>query len=212
MLGPPGSGKGTQAVVLATKLGVPHVSTGEIFRDHKARKTELGKQVEAIMARGDLVPDSIVNAIVQDRLGQSDCRTAGFILDGYPRTVSQADVLGAWLTSEKLPLQHVVDLNVAEDLLVQRLGGRRKCAGCGKDVNVAFKAPKAAGKCDECGGELVTRADDRPEAIRRRLEIDAEQARPLRDWYAGLGLVRTVDGAREVEAITQEILRQLGRA
>lgn len=212
MLGPPGSGKGTQAVVLAKSLGVPHVSTGEIFRDHKARRTDLGLQVEAIMARGDLVPDSIVNAIVQERLGQKDCRSRGFILDGYPRTVAQAEVLGSWLAGQGMPLEHVVELAVPEDLLVQRLGGRRKCSGCGKDVNVAFQPPKVAERCDECGGDLITRADDRPEAIRRRLEIDAEQAKPLSVFYAGQGLVRTVNGARGVEEITREILGKLGRA
>lgn len=209
MLGAPGSGKGTQAQVLAMRLGVPHISTGEIFREHKTNRTALGIQVESIMARGDLVPDAIVNEIVKDRLGRDDCRQTGFILDGYPRTVAQAEEVGRWLDAAGMPLTGVVELDVDPEILVKRLSGRRRCAGCGKDYNVMFKPPRVEGRCDVCNGELVTRADDQPDAIRRRLEIDAAQARPLHDFYAAKGVLVSFDGARDVTVITEEILKRL---
>jgi adenylate kinase len=210
MLGSPGSGKGTQAVVLAQRLGIPHISTGEIFRDHKTRKTELGKKVEAIMARGDLVPDSIVIEVVADRLGKSDTRERGFILDGFPRTVAQAEALGVWLEAERMPLEFVVELDVEEEILVRRLGGRRHCAKCGAGYNVEFKPPRTEGLCDECGGELVTRADDSRDSIMRRLEVDAEMTRPLHRYYEDKKLLVSVDGALEPAAITEGILARLG--
>jgi adenylate kinase len=209
MLGSPGSGKGTQAVVLAERLGIPHISTGEIFRENKAKQTELGKKVEAIMARGDLVPDSIVIEVVADRLGKSDTRERGFILDGFPRTVAQAEALGIWLEKEKMPLKNVVELDVDQEILVRRLSGRRHCAKCGAGYNVEFKPPRTEGRCDACGGELVTRADDSRESIMRRLEVDAEMTRPLHRFYEEKKVLVTVDGSKAPAAITDEILARL---
>lgn len=209
MLGSPGSGKGTQAVVLAERLGVPHISTGEVFRANIKNGTELGAKVKAYTTTGELVPDSIVVEVVTDRLGQADCRTRGFILDGFPRTVAQATALGEWLAKENMPLDKVVELDVAQEILVRRLGGRRSCAKCGTGYNVEFKPPRTEGRCDACGGELITRADDSHDSIMRRLEIDAEMARPLHRYYEEKKILVSVDGAKEPTAITDGILARL---
>lgn len=211
MLGSPGSGKGTQATVLAKELAVAHISTGEIFRQNIKEKTELGIQVRQYTERGDLVPDSIVIAIVADRLGRSDCRDGGFILDGFPRTVPQAGALDEWLGKEKMPLTRVVELHVDRGILMKRLTGRRHCAICQIDYNVVFKPPRVEGRCDKCGGLLVVRADDSEESIARRLDVDAAMTAPLHQYYEEKNLLTTVDGSQEVKAITGEILKKLGR-
>ena len=212
MLGSPGSGKGTQAAVLARELSVAHISTGEIFRQNIKDRTELGMKVKQYTETGELVPDSIVIAIVADRLGRDDCRTAGFILDGFPRTVPQAAALDEWLEKEEMPLSRVLELRVERDILMRRLTGRRHCAICRIDYNIVFKPPRTEGRCDKCGGALVLRADDSEESIARRLDVDAAKTRPLHQYYEEKNLLTTVDGSKEVTAITVEILEKLGRS
>jgi len=212
MLGPPGSGKGTQAVVLAKKLDIPHISTGEIFREAMKNQTPLGIKVKAVMDAGDLVSDDIVVEIVKERLEREDCRTKGFLFDGFPRTLAQGEALDQCLQSMKMPLDHVVELRVEQDLLIKRLSGRRACAVCKKDFNIFFKPPRVEGRCDECGGALTARSDDNMESILHRLEVDAEQTRPLHRFYKGKNLLVSVEGTGGVEKITEAILARLGDA
>lgn len=205
LLGPPGAGKGTQAARLAASWGVPHVSTGDAFRQAVAEGTALGKLAQEYMQRGELVPDEVVNGVVAARLARDDC-APGFVLDGYPRTLPQAEALEGMLEERGLRLDAVVDLTVSEEELVRRAAGRRVCSRCGANYHLEFRPPRHAGRCDLCGGELVQREDDRPETVSRRLAVYRRQTAPLVEFYRARGLLVEVDGGGTVEEVTLAIL------
>jgi len=209
LLGPPGAGKGTQAKMLAAGYGIPHISTGDMFRDHKARGTELGKQVQAIMDSGGLVTDDITNAMVADRLARADV-APGFILDGYPRTAAQAEYLEALLRKLGRKLDRVVSYEVAEAEVVERIGGRRSCPKCGAVYHLTASPPKQAGACDRDGGALVLREDDRPENVSQRMREYAQKTAPLKRFYEERKLVSAVDAAGAPEAILAATRALLG--
>ncbi len=210
LLGPPGAGKGTQAKLLAAELRVPHISTGDMFRDHKARGTEIGKKVQAIMDSGGLVTDDITNAMVKERLSRPDVK-GGFILDGYPRTVQQADYLGQLLKSMNQGQPRVLSYEVAEEVLVDRMSGRRSCPKCGAVYHVTQNPPKKAGACDRDGEKLVQRADDQAETVRTRLQEYGTKTEPLKRYYREKGLLSEVEGVGAPEAILASTRRVLGR-
>jgi adenylate kinase len=210
LLGPPGAGKGTQAKLLAKALAVPHISTGDMFRDHKARGSEIGKRIQVIMDAGGLVTDDITNAMVEERLGRADL-AQGCILDGYPRTVGQAGYLDGLLAKLGRSLGKVVSYEVSEAALVDRIGGRRSCASCGAVFHVTQQAPRVAGICDKDGAALVLREDDKPENVRKRMQEYAAKTAPLKAFYQGRGQVAEVDGLGEPAAILAATLKLLGR-
>jgi len=210
LLGPPGAGKGTQAKLLSAALGVPHISTGDMFRDHKARGTEIGKKVQAIMDAGGLVTDDVTNAMVKERLSRPDVGE-GFLLDGYPRTVPQAEYLDRLLASLGRPIGRVLSYDVAEDVLVERMSGRRSCPKCGAVYHVSQNPPRQAGRCDRDGTALVQRDDDREETVRRRLEEYSAKTEPLKRYYREKGLVAEVGGVGSPESILAATRKALGR-
>ena len=197
-LGPPGAGKGTLATQVASEYGIPQISTGDIFRENIKNQTELGKKVKAIMDSGALVNDETVLEIVEDRLKKDDCK-AGFILDGFPRTIPQAEAF------EKLGIDvKVVNFEVGNELIVERLSNRRVCKNCKANYNVKFMPPKVEGKCDKCGGELFTREDDKIEAITHRLEVYRNETEPLIGFYKKLGKITDIDSARDSSQVLVE--------
>ncbi len=200
-LGPPGAGKGTQAQVICQKLGIPQISTGDMLRSAIANKTETGLKAKTYMDAGKLVPDSVVIDIVKERLTQPDCQK-GYILDGFPRTVAQAEALSGFAK-----LDAVIDLDVADEVLVKRLSGRRVCAACGAPYHVDSLAGET--KCAKCGGELVQRDDDKAETVLNRLNVYHTQTAPLIDYYRGKGLLKSVPGAADLATISASILRAL---
>jgi adenylate kinase len=208
LLGPPGAGKGTQAKRLAARFGIPQVSTGDILRKAVKDGTELGKQAGPIMAAGKLVPDDLVVGIVRDRLLQPDAG-AGFILDGFPRTIPQAEKLEQALASFKKKLEAVISLEVPIDTLVERISGRRSCPRDGSVYHVVQNPPRREGFCDLCGASLVQREDDKPEAVRTRMEAYAADTAPLKDFYARRGLLHVVDGVGAPEAIEAAVVAAL---
>jgi len=210
LLGPPGAGKGTQAKLLSAALAVPHISTGDMFRDHKARGTEIGKKVQAIMDAGGLVTDDVTNAMVKERLSRPDVGE-GFLLDGYPRTVPQAEYLDRLLASLGRPIGRVLSYDVAEDVLVERMSGRRSCPKCGAVYHVSQNPPRQAGRCDRDGTALVQRDDDREETVRRRLEEYSAKTEPLKRYYREKGLVAEVGGVGSPESILAATRKALGR-
>jgi adenylate kinase len=211
LLGPPGSGKGTQAQRIAQRYRLPHLSTGDMFRDNIRRDTELGRKAKPIMARGDLVPDEIVLSMVEDRIGHPDC-DKGFILDGFPRTLAQAEELGRILQRLKFGSTVVLDLVVQMDLLMRRLTGRRICKTGGHIYNIFDRPPKQAGICDEDGSELIQRTDDTEAVIRERLVAYEEQTRPLVEFYRERGLLTAVDGNAGADRVTASIMKILDGA
>jgi len=213
LLGPPGAGKGTQAKLLARDYGIPHISTGDMFRDHKARGTEIGKTVQAIMDSGGLVTDDITNAMVEERLSRPDVK-AGFILDGYPRTTAQAAYLDGLLQSLGQGIDRVISYEVAVGALVDRIGGRRSCAKCGAVYHVTGHPPKKAGVCDRDGSALVQREDDKAENVEKRMQEYAAKTSPLKRFYEQRGVVAEIQGIGEPEAIlaaTRSVLARVGR-
>ena len=205
LFGPPGSGKGTQAERLRDRLGVPHLSTGDMLRAAVAQGTEVGRRAQAIMAAGDLVPDEVVIGAVADRLAEPDA-AAGFVLDGFPRTLAQARALDAALERAGTAIDRVVALEVEEDALVARIAGRFACAACGAGYHDSFKPPAVAGVCDRCGGrEFVRRKDDRPEAVRERLAAYRAQTAPLLPYYEARGLLASVDGMASMDAVARAV-------
>lgn len=210
-LGAPGAGKGTQAKEAARALGVPHLSTGDMFRDHVGRGTELGQKARPIMERGELVPDEIVLGMVEERIARPDCER-GFIFDGFPRTLAQAEALDRILAKRGAGKATVLHIVVAEDQLLRRLTGRRTCKVCGEIYNVFDRRPKQEGRCDKDGGELLHRADDREVVIRERLAAYHRQTRPLVDYYGSQRVLVDVEGAGAPEAITRKVLGILGAA
>lgn len=210
LLGPPGAGKGTQAKLLAAELRIPHISTGDMFRDHKTRGTELGKQVQAIMDAGGLVTDDVTNAMVKDRLGRPDVE-GGFILDGYPRTTAQAEYLDQLLQSMGRSITRTLSYELAEDVLVERLSGRRSCPKCGAVYHVSQNPPKRDGYCDRDDAGLVQREDDRPESVKKRLQEYGAKTEPLRRFYRERGLLTGIEGVGTPEGILAVTKRALGR-
>ena len=210
LLGPPGAGKGTQAKLLAQTLAVPHISTGDMFRDHKARATEIGRKVQAIMDSGGLVTDDITNSMVDERLARPDV-AAGCILDGYPRTVGQAAHLDGLLARLGRPIGKVISYEVSEQALVDRIGGRRSCPKCGAVYHVTQSPPRKAGACDRDGTALVLREDDKPENVRTRMQEYVAKTAPLKAYYQARGQVAEVDGLGAPEAILAATRKWLGR-
>lgn len=209
MLGPPGSGKGTQAKRLSDRFGIPQISTGDILREAVKEGTPLGQEAKRYMDQGKLVPDDVVIGIVKERLKEGDCHK-GFILDGFPRTVAQAEALERMLGEMGRGIDHVIDIEVSEEELLRRLTGRRTCRRCGAMYHIVFNPPKQEGICDRCGGELYQRDDDREETIKARLKVYQEQTAPLIDLYQKRGLLRRIEGAGEIEEIEGRILEAIG--
>lgn len=207
LFGPPGSGKGTQAKMLAERYGIPHISTGDILREHLKNKTKLGLEAKVYMDRGSLVLDDILIGIIKDRLLQPDC-ASGFLLDGYPRTIPQADALSVILTELGKKLDVVLNIAVPDEELIKRLAGRRMCS-CGASYHILFNPPKREGICDRCGKPLYQRDDDREEAIMNRLEVYKQQTQPLIEYYTNEDLMMTVPGAASITAVFEEICRLL---
>lgn len=208
LVGPPGAGKGTQAKHIAAHYGIPNISTGDIFRSNVAENTELGELAKSFMDEGELVPDDITIAMVRDRLGRNDTEP-GFLLDGFPRTVPQAEAMNGILDEYGVALDAVVKLQVDDEEVVHRLSGRRVCRNCGHAFHVEFDPPAKEGVCDLCGGELYQRDDDRPETIRRRLEVYHAQTRPLVEYYTSQDLLRVVVGTGTVTEVTARAIAAL---
>lgn len=208
LVGPPGAGKGTQAQILASELSIPKVSTGDIFRANVSGGTELGRTAKSYMDRGDLVPDEVTNEMVRGRLAEEDARE-GFLLDGFPRNVPQAETLDSMLKDMGTALDAVLELKVDEEEVVKRLSGRRSCRECGRVYHVDYDAPRAAGVCDACGGELYQRDDDREEVIRHRLEVYREQTEPLVAYYRDRGVLVAIEATGAVEDVTARAVAAL---
>jgi adenylate kinase len=204
IMGTPGAGKGTQAKLLAGRLGACHVSTGDMLRDAIRRGTALGREAERAVERGLLVPDDVVNGIVEERLAAPDCR-AGFLLDGFPRTLDQARALDALLRRRGEPLSAVILISVPREEAIRRLAGRRVCGECGTMFHVAFDAAARSGRCDRCGGALVQREDDREETIRHRMDVYGRETAPVLDHYRAAGLLREVDGTGSRDDVARRV-------
>ena len=205
LLGTPGAGKGTQADTISEIKGIPHISTGDMFRQAVNDQTPIGLEAKSFMDHGALVPDEITNGIVRERLARPDC-VGGFILDGFPRTVDQAVALDGILMEKKEKLRLAMHIEVSPDTLVGRLSGRRTCKNCGALYHIDYSPPKQGEVCDRCGGSLYLRDDDRPETIRRRLEVYYEQTLPLIRFYRDKGLLTTIDGNQDKKQVTSDIL------
>jgi adenylate kinase len=210
LVGPPGAGKGTQAQYISSNLSIPKISTGDIFRYNVSRGTELGRQAKAFMDRGDLVPDEVTIAMVSSRLQEGDAQD-GFLLDGFPRNVPQAETLKKMLAEWDTKLDIVLELVVDDDEVVRRLSGRRTCRQCGRIWHIVFDPPARPEQCDDCGGELFQRDDDREETIRHRLEVYQKQTRPLISFYADEGTLLGIDATGPVEEITDRAMSALRR-
>ncbi|MDD7602271.1 MAG: adenylate kinase [Firmicutes bacterium] len=209
LLGPPGAGKGTQAVKIVEKYGVPHISTGDIFRENIKKGTELGKKAQEYMNRGELVPDDLVIEIATTRLLEDDCKN-GFLLDGFPRTVYQAEKLDEFLAAHGSKIDKVLDIAVEKEELITRLTGRRVCKACGASYHVVNIPPKKEGVCDICGGELVQRADDNIETVTNRINVYEAQTKPLIDYYEKAGNIAHIDGSTGLENVFADIVKALG--
>ena len=205
LLGPPGAGKGTQAKMLMDRFGIPQISTGDILRAAVKEGTPMGLKAKGCMDAGELVPDEVVVGIVNERLQKPDCDN-GFILDGFPRTVPQADALGASLERLNKPLDAVVSLNVDVEALIVRLTGRRTCRNCGRGYHVTFDPSDSEGICNACSGELFQRDDDRESTIRKRLDVYHEQTVPLVDYYRSTGLLKELDGMQDIDIVQHQML------
>ena len=211
LLGPPGAGKGTQAKLLQEHFDIPQISTGDILRRAAKEGSTFGKRAKKYMDRGELVPDSVILDIVEERLSADDCQK-GFLLDGFPRTVVQAEAFQTMLDRQNQVLDGAVSLRVPRQKLVARLSGRRTCRQCGAMYHVRFNPPKKEGVCDQCGGDLYQRADDREETIEARMEIYDRESAPLLEHFRQKGLLREVDGSKTTDEVFREILRQLRKA
>ena len=209
MLGAPGAGKGTQAKMIADKFGIPHISTGDIFRANIKNGTDLGKKAKEYMDKGQLVPDELTVEILLDRVANDDCKN-GYVLDGFPRTIPQADVLDKELTKLGDKVDFAINLDVPDENIVRRMSGRRACLKCGATYHIEHIPPKTEGICDTCGSELVQRDDDKPETVKKRLEVYYAQTFPLIEYYEKQGLVRTVDSTGGLETALSDILKAIG--
>ena len=209
MLGAPGAGKGTQAKMIADKYGVPHISTGDIFRANIKNGTELGMEAKKYMDQGLLVPDELTVRILLDRVAQDDCKN-GYVLDGFPRTIPQAEVLDSELTKLGDHIDYAINVDVPDENIVERMTGRRACLTCGATYHIEHVPPKKEGICDVCGSELVLRDDDKPETVKNRLNVYHEQTQPLIDFYTEKGVLKTVDGTVPMEEVFAAITAILG--
>ena len=204
LMGLPGAGKGTQAERIVEKYAIPHISTGDMFRAAIKDGTELGLKAKSFMDEGKLVPDEVTIGIVRERLSQDDCGK-GFLLDGFPRTVPQAEALDQILAELNRPVEHTININVDKDELIARLSGRRICKSCGASYHLIFNPPAEEGKCDKDGGELYTRADDNPETVANRLEVNMNQAQPLLDFYEAKGILTNIDGQQDIAKVFADL-------
>lgn len=204
MLGAPGAGKGTQAKMIAAKYGIPHISTGDIFRANIKNGTELGKKAKTYMDQGMLVPDELTLDLIMDRFKQADCKD-GYVLDGFPRTIPQAEALTKALAAEGDKLDYAVNVEVPDENIVKRMSGRRACLACGGTYHIVYNPTKKEGICDACGGELVLRDDDKPETVAKRLDVYHTQTQPLIEYYAGEKILKEVDGTKDVADVFKDI-------
>ncbi|MHB8792271.1 MAG: adenylate kinase [Thermoleophilia bacterium] len=209
LLGAPGAGKGTQAKKLIEMLGIPQISTGDLLRAAVSEGTDLGLEAKSFMDKGELVPDSVVLGMMKERLQDDDCKN-GFILDGFPRNTAQAEALDSMLADLGMPLDSALSVDVPLEDLMKRLTGRRTCKDCGQMYNIHFSAPAAEGSCDKCSGELYQRDDDQEATIQKRLEVYTEQTAPLIDYYGGKGILKSVTGTGDIEAIFANVKTTLG--
>lgn len=208
MLGAPGAGKGTQAKKIASKYDIPHISTGDIFRENIKGNTQLGQKARVYMDQGLLVPDELVLELIMDRFNAPDCKD-GYVLDGFPRTIPQAKALDAALTRNDDQVEYAIDVDVADEVIIDRMAGRRACLNCGRTYHVDTLKPKVEGICDNCNTELVLRDDDKPETVKKRLEVYHEQTQPLLDYYRDKGILHRVDGTGGIDNIYNEIIHVL---
>ena len=209
MLGAPGAGKGTQAKKIAAKYQIPHISTGDIFRANIKAGTELGMKAKSYMDQGQLVPDEVTIGMLLDRISQDDSK-AGYVLDGFPRTIPQAESLTAALKERGEKIDYAVNVDVPDENIVNRMSGWRACIGCGATYHILFNAPKTADVCDTCGEKLVLRDDDKPETVQKRLTVYHDQTQPLIDYYKKEGALVEVDGTQDMEKVFQDIVKILG--
>ena len=209
MLGAPGAGKGTQAKMIAEKCGIPHISTGDIFRANIKNGTELGAKAKEYMDKGLLVPDELVCDLVVDRIQQADCEK-GYSLDGFPRTIPQAEALENALNAIEQKLDYAIDIDVPDENIINRMSGRRACVGCGATYHVLFNPTKVEGKCDVCGESLILRDDDKPETVKKRLDVYHTQTQPLIDFYTERKVLVEVDGTQSMDKVFDDIMKILG--
>lgn len=209
LLGPPGAGKGTQAIRISDEYNIPHISTGDIFRENIKNNTELGKKAKAYMDKGQLVPDELVVEIVKDRLSKEDCK-AGFLLDGFPRTVGQANSLSEELKKLDMLLDSVINIVVNSDDLIERAVGRRVCKDCGASYHIKFNPSKEEGTCDRCSGSTYQREDDTEETVKNRISVYTEQTKPLTEYYSNQKILLNIDGNQSIEAVFKDIEKELG--
>ena len=209
MLGAPGAGKGTQAKMLSEKYGIPHISTGDIFRANIKNNTELGRKAKGYMDAGQLVPDELVVDLVVDRIKNADCMK-GFILDGFPRTIPQAEALDYALNNQNEKIDYAINVDVPDENIIERMSGRRACVGCGATYHVVYNPTKKEGVCDVCGQDLILRDDDKPETVRKRLQVYHDQTQPLIDHYDKKGALLTVDGTQDIQVVFETITKVLG--
>ena len=200
MLGAPGAGKGTQAKLIAEKYNIPHISTGDIFRANIKEGTELGKEAKQYMGKGQLVPDELTVRILLDRVAKDDCKN-GYVLDGFPRTIPQAEVLDTEVAKLGDKIDFAIDVAVPDENIIKRMSGRRSCPGCGRTYHIVHIPPKKEGICDDCGKELVLRDDDKPETVKSRLDVYHKQTQPLIDYYSKQNILRTVDGTKDMDDV-----------
>ena len=205
MLGAPGAGKGTQAKKIAEKYGVPHISTGDIFRANIKNQTELGMKAKSYMDQGALVPDELTLELIMDRFTNDDCKN-GYVLDGFPRTIPQAEALTKALADKQDAVDYAINVDVLDEAIVTRMSGRRACLACGGTYHIKFNPTKVEGICDACGGELVLRADDKPETVQKRLDVYHEQTQPLIDYYQTQNILKEVDGTLQLDEVFQAIV------
>ena len=209
MLGAPGAGKGTQAKKISAKYNIPHISTGDIFRANIKEGTELGKKAKEYMDQGLLVPDELVLDLIVDRLGKDDCKK-GYVLDGFPRTIPQAEALEKALGEQGEKIDYALNIDVPDENIINRMSGRRACVGCGATYHLVYAPTKVEGVCDVCGKNLILRDDDKPETVKKRLSVYHEQTKPLIDYYENAGTLRTLDGTIDIEDVFQAIVKILG--
>lgn len=208
-MGLPGAGKGTQAEKIIEKYGIPHISTGDMFRAAIKEGTDLGLQAKSFMDKGNLVPDEVTIGIVRERLSKEDCNQ-GFLLDGFPRTVAQADALETILSDLNKQINFVINIDVDKDILMERLTGRRICKSCGSTYHLVFNPPANEGVCDRCGGELYQRADDNEETVQNRLDVNLKQTKPLLDFYETKGYLRNINGQQDIRNVFADLDKLLG--
>ena len=208
MLGAPGAGKGTQAIKIADKYGIPHISTGDIFRANIKGGTELGMKAKSYMDKGELVPDEVTIGMLLDRIAEEDCKD-GYVLDGFPRTIPQAESLTKALAEKGDKIDYAMDIEVPDEAIVQRMSGRRACPKCGATYHIVYAAPKTENVCDKCGSELIIRSDDKPETVQDRLNVYHKQTEPLISYYKDADVLREVDGTKELQEVFNDVVKIL---